>query len=261
MSEIRLGDMREIIKEYPDEFFDCVVSDVPYHIATGGCRIDVVSNMTGGILRKQARNDRLKQKWVKQQDDEDNQILINKGKLFSNNDMDFSDWLPELYRVLKQGTHCYLMINGLNLKELQQKAENVGFVFQNLLVWVKNNVTPSSYYMKATEFILMLRKGNAKYINDMSTSNVFVYPNQLGNKFHPTEKPIDLMRDFIINSTNEGDKVLDPFMGSGSTCIACKQTNREYYGFEIDEKYYNIAKKRIDGEFVPRTKSDQLKLF
>lgn len=69
------------------------------------------------------------------------------------------------------------------------------------------------------------------------------------------------MKDFIINSTNEGDKVLDPFMGAGSTCVAAKQTGREYYGFEIDEKYYNIAKKRIDGEFVPRVKSEQISLF
>ena len=95
----------------------------------------------------------------------------------------------------------------------------------------------------------------------MGTSNVLVYPNILGNKHHPTEKPTMLMEDLIVNSTNEGDKVLDPFMGSGSTCIAAKQCNREYYGIEIDEKYYDIAKKRIEGEFVSRVKSEQVRLF
>ena len=115
--------------------------------------------------------------------------------------------------------------------------------------------------MQRTEFILMLRKGKEKYINDLGRSNVFIYPNTMGNKYHPNEKPIELMEDFIINSTNEGDKVLDPFMGSGTTCVACKKNNREYYGFEIDEKYYDIAKKRIDSEFVSRNKNEQMRLF
>ena len=108
----------------------------------------------------------------------------------------------------------------------------------------------------------MLRKGHERYINDMGTKNVFTYANILGNKHHPTEKPVELMRDLIINSTNEGDKVLDPFMGSGSTCLACKQTNREYYGIEIDEKYYDIAKKRLENDFVSREKkSEQITLW
>lgn len=261
MSELRLGDTREIIKEYSDEFFDCVVSDIPYHIATGGCRIESVGNMTGGILRKIAVNDRLKQKWVKQQDDEDNQTLVNTGKLFANNDIEFKDWLPEVYRVLKEDSHCYLMINSRNLKKLQVEAEKVGFKFQNLLVWIKNNVTPNKWYQQKFECILMLRKGRERYINDMGTSNVFIYPNIMGNKLHPTEKPVELMRDFIKNSTNEGDKVLDPFMGSGSTCLAAKELNREYYGFEIDEKYYDIAKKRIENVFVSREKGEQISLF
>ena len=154
------------------------------------------------------------------------------------------------------------MINGRNLKELQVEAEKVGFKFCNLLVWVKNNQTPHKFFMSRTEFILMLRKGKERYINNLGTSNVFTYPNIMGNKLHPTEKPIELMRDLILNSTNEGDKVLDPFMGSGSTCLACKQTNREYYGIEIDEKYYNIAKKRLESDFVSREKkTGQMRLF
>lgn len=186
--------------------------------------------------------------------------MVRQGKFFATIP-DFSDWLPEVYRVLKQGTHCYLMINARNLKELQTKAEAVGFKFCNLLVWIKNNATPDKFYMKRTEFILMLRKGRGHYINDIGTSNVFTYPNVLGNKLHPTEKPVELMRDLIINSTNEGDIVLDPFMGSGSTCLACKQTGREYVGIEIEQKYYDIAVKRLNSEFVSREKSEQQHLF
>lgn len=131
MSELILGDTREIIKEYPDEFFDCVVSDIPYKIATGGSRIEFKGNEMSGIMRKVCPNDRLKNKWVKQEDS-DTDILVRTGKLFANNEIEFSEFLPELYRVLKDGTHCYLMINSRNLKELQIEAEKVGFKFQNL---------------------------------------------------------------------------------------------------------------------------------
>lgn len=262
MNKLILGDTRKVIKEYSDEYFDCVISDIPYEISTGGCAIKERNNEYGGILnRRYYTDDRLKNKWLKQEDINDNATLIRKGKFFAEIPK-FSEWLFDIYRVLKPQTHCYLMINSRNLKELQIEAEKVGFKFCNLLVWVKNNQTPHKFYMSRTEFILLLRKGRERYINNLGCSNVFVYPNQLGNKYHPTEKPVELMRDFIINSTNKGDIVLDPFMGSGTTCLACKETNRKYVGIEIDEKYYNIAKKRVEGEFVSREKlGEQGKLF
>ena len=70
-------------------------------------------------------------------------------------------------------------------------------------------------------------------------------PNILGNKKHPTEKPVELLKVLIENSSNEGDIVMDCFMGSGSTGIACINTNRKFVGIEIDKKYYDIAVERI----------------
>lgn len=64
-------------------------------------------------------------------------------------------------------------------------------------------------------------------------------------KNHPTEKPVDLLKYLIEKSTNEGDVVLDPFMGSGSTAVACKELKRDFIGIELDENYFNIAKERI----------------
>lgn len=268
MSELRLGDMREIIKEYPDEYFDCVVSDVPYKICTGGIRksiesIEKFAKTDPSRIFNRISNKDLKVKWLKNRNfDVDNAILIEGGKLFTHADIEFSEWLPEIYRVLKQDSHCYFMVNGRNLKDLQAEAEKVGFKFQNLLVWVKNNATPNRWYMQKCEFILMLRKGRERYINNLGMSNVFTYSNITGKKYHPTEKSVDLMKDLILNSTNEGDIVLDPFMGSGSTCLAAKELNRKYVGIEIDEKYYNIAKKRIESIFVSRGKnSEQKSLF
>lgn len=162
---------------------------------------------------------------------------------------------------MKERTHIYLMINGRNIKELQQKAENAGFKFQNLLVWVKNNATPNKFYMNNAEFILMLRKGGERYVNNIGTKNVFVYRNKTGDKYHPNEKPVALMKDFILNSTNESETVLDMFMGSGTTGIACKETNRNFIGIEIEQKYFDIAKKRIENTFVERKQSNQLSML
>ena len=101
--------------------------------------------------------------------------------------------------------------------------------------------------MKNCEYVLFLRKGDTKYINNIGKSKtVHQFNNIIGNKVHPTEKPVDLLKFYITNSSNVGDVVLDPFMGSGSTGVACINTGRYFIGIELDEKYFNIAKERID---------------
>ena len=121
----------------------------------------------------------------------------------------------------------------------------MGFKFQNIIIWNKGNVTPNRYYLNAYEMILMLRKGNAKNINNMGTKNILDIKNIRGSKTHPTEKPVELNEIFIQNSSNNSETVLDPLMGTGSCGIACKKLGRNFIGIEIDKKYYEIAKERI----------------
>ena len=71
------------------------------------------------------------------------------------------------------------------------------------------------------------------------------FDNIIGNKQHPTEKPVDLMKLYVENSSQVGDTVLDPFMGVGSTGVACKELGRNFIGVELDEQYFDIATKRI----------------
>ena len=77
-----------------------------------------------------------------------------------------------------------------------------------------------------------------------------------GKNLHDTEKPVDLMNILVENSSNKGDVVLDPFMGIGSTGIASKKLNRNFIGIELDEKYFNIAKERINNT-VRKEKDDK----
>ena len=207
----------------PSESVDLVVTDPPYKIIRGGS-----TTPKGGVFdRAQNTN-------------------VTSGKLFRNNEIEFSDWIPEIYRVLKDGTHAYIMCNGRNLACLQTEAERAGFVFQNLLVWDKGRLNPNRYYMMRCEFILMLRKGKARTINNPGMSNLFSVPNKFGKRLHPTEKPVGLMEIFIQNSSNAGDTVLDPFMGAGSTGVASVQLGRNFIGYEIDERYFDIARGRIE---------------
>lgn len=232
-------DCLTVLKNIPDKSIDCIITDCPYHIVSGGCTNDPVKiarySIPSGILQR------------KRDEQNDDAIKYTRqGKLFKHNDIEFEDWLPEVYRVLKDDTHCYIMINPRNLKELWQKAENAGFIFQQLIVWDKGNSTPNRWYMNAYELILMLRKGKAKKINNLGSSNIIRVPNITRIKKHPTEKPVDLMTVLVKNSTNENDIVLDPFMGVGGTGLAAIDANRHFVGIEIDQDYYSIAEQRIN---------------
>ena len=216
-------DCLEGLKQLDDESIDLFITDPPYKL-----------NKTTGSSTSSSKADR----W---------QGNLKAGDKTANivNVIKFSEWLPEIFRVLKENSHCYIWVNDKNLVDLCNEAEKVGFRLHNILVWKKNNCTPNRWYMQAYEMILFLKKGKAKSINNMGTKNILNIKNIIGNKTHPTEKPVELMEILVKNSSNEGDLVLDCFMGTGATGVACKNLNRDFIGIEIDENYFNIAKDRL----------------
>ena len=211
-------DCLNVLKDIGDNSIDLVVTDPPYEVITGG-RNGGVKGKPSGILT------------------ENKQLMksIPKADL----------WLSECFRVMKDGTHIYIMTNTLNLTNYLNIINDVGFKLHNLLVWNKNNTTPNRWYMKNCEYVIFARKGFAKSINNPSSQTVHKFDNIIGNKQHPTEKPVDLMKLYVENSSQVGDTVLDPFMGSGSTGVACKELNRNFIGIELDKQYFDIATKRI----------------
>lgn len=245
------------LKSIPDASIDLVVTDCPYHIVSGGCSKGAYGNEPKGIFNRRRIAYKKSGGYILEGtkhialggvlDDNDSTTYARQGKLFKHNDIKFSEWLPEVYRVLKDGTHAYIYINARNMKDLQMEAEKVGFEYQQLIVWDKGNATPNRYYLNVYELILMLRKGKARNINNMGEKNIQRIKNILGGKkTHPTEKPVELNKVFILNSSNENETVLDPFMGSGSCGVACKETGRNFIGIEIDKTYFDIAKQRIE---------------
>ena len=211
-------DCLNVLKDIEDNSIGLVVTDPPYEVITGG-RNGGVKGKPSGILT------------------ENKQLMksIPKADL----------WLSECFRVMKDGTHIYIMTNTLNLTNYLNIINDVGFKLHNLLVWNKNNTTPNRWYMKNCEYVIFARKGFAKSINNPSSQTVHNFDNIIGNKKHPTEKPVDLMKLYVENSSQVGDTVLDPFMGSGSTGVACKELGRNFIGVELDKHYFDIATKRI----------------
>lgn len=224
LNKVYNEDFMEGVKLIPDCSIDLIVTDPPYKMnhSTGGCT-----------------NIGFKDKWQ-------GNIKAGNTVMDFNTDIRFSKWLPEIYRILKPNAHTYIFTNDKNMLELLTETTKAGFRLSNILVWYKNNCTPNRYYMKNGEFILFLYKDKAKPINDMSSKTIIDIKNINGkDKLHPTEKPIDLLKIYINNSSSEGDIILDPFMGSGSTAVACIETKRNYIGFEIDKKYIEAYENRI----------------
>lgn len=176
--------------------------------------------------------------------------INRKGQVFEHNSIDCKDYAPEFYRILKDGSHCYVMTNHVNLINMLNTFTNAGFHFIKCLIWNKGNKIMGQYYMSQYEYIMFFRKGKGVRINNCGTSDILSVPNiklkgNDGKNLHDTEKPVELMQILIENSSKEDDVVIDPFMGIGSTGIACKKTNRKFIGVELDDKYYQIAEERI----------------
>lgn len=122
---------------------------------------------------------------------------------------------------------------------------------KNMLVWDKKS-GPGNFYTYQHELVIFTTKrnsfnikGTCSIISDVPSFRSGAKKTN-GKKLHPTQKPIALIEKFILHSTNEGDTVLDTFMGSGTTGVACIKTDRRFIGMELDDEYLGIAKTRLE---------------
>ena len=126
-------------------------------------------------------------------------------------------------------------------KSLERK-----FIIKNILVWNKDWFGMGNNYRPNYELIVLACKKNFTTKSN-NKSNILTYRRLSPKKMlHSCEKPIPLLEDLILELTDENDVILDTFMGSGSTGVACLNTNRKFMGIELDEKYFKIAKDRIE---------------
>ena len=224
-------DCLKILKSMSDKSIDLVITDPPYEISTkGGGSISKIKHLDSSL-------DKLSE-------DE-----IDKG-------YKFLEVHKELIRIMKN-VNIYIWCNKIQIPQLFDFYVNeLGCKF-DIICWHKTNALPTykNKYLTDTEYCLYFRKGgycdpsateeNERYEN---AKTFYISPlNQKDKKLynHPTIKPLDLIEKFIKNSSHKGDIVLDCFMGSGTTGVACKKLERDFIGIEINKDYFEIAKNRI----------------
>lgn len=219
-----LGDCLDVLPSLTGAA-DMLFCDVAYELTSGGN----AHQSMGGIFAKDQYN--------------------NDGLL-----MDVPDW-EELggpfFRACKPDADAYIMANDKNLFRAGLAFEGAGWRFHNLLVWDKVRATRNRWYMKNLEFTIYLWKGKSdpKGIHDCGSKQSFTL-NAKKETAHPTEKPVALARHYIANSSNQGDVILDPMMGSGSAVVGAVELGRRAIGIEKNPKWFEVAVQRVTAAVV-----------
>lgn len=234
--ELWNGDCLELMKNIPDKSIDCIICDPPY--GTTACKWDSVIPF-----------DRLWEQY--------NRIIKDNGAIVlfgtepfstelrhSNLEMYKYDWI---WDKVKPNGHLVAKHRPM------QRNENISVFGKGKInyypIMVERDKPKKSKEYSRTEIMGGNTTDNkGKTLNKKYPQNILVYSNAYQkNKLHPTQKPVELLEYLIKTYTQEGEVVLDNTMGSGSTGIACVNTNRKFIGIELDDTYYEIAKNRING--------------
>jgi DNA modification methylase len=232
LNEIYNEDCYEAIKKIPDKSVDCIYTDVPYLMQSGGKGGGAFGDRVHKLIRKDMKN-------------------IIEG-------FDYSI-LNEFVRISKK-LNLFIWCNKQQLHDIIHYFKDYSL---EILVWGKENPTPftNNVWLSDLEYCLYFRDKGVK-LNDGYDykSKWYVSPINKADKDlydHPTIKPLELVKRHLLHATQPGGVIMDCFLGSGTTAVACQETDRKYIGFEIDEQYYEIAKKRLNGI----TADGQLSIF
>lgn len=217
-------DCLEGLKDIPDNSVDLIVTDPPYFLSMGHAGSGTNANRSEQLNSNRAFNDlAICTPFYKQLFAEYRRVLKEDGSFYF-----FTDW---------RGYAYYFPLLNAELP------------VRNLLVWDKKS-GPGSFYSFAHELIVFgtykgkTKSGVGTNVWRMAAFNTGAKKTN-GDKVHPTQKPVEILVKMIEDSSEPGAVVLDTFMGSGSTAVACLKTGRNYVGFELDERYHAIAQQRI----------------
>jgi len=242
---ILLGDSLEIMKTIPSKSVDLIFADPPYNL------------QLKNILYRpdQTTVEAVTQDWDK----------FNNYKEYDN----FTEqWLKESKRILKKGGALWVIGSYHNILRVGTSIQNNGFWILNDIIWHKTNPMPNfrgTRFTNAHETLLWCTTSreakytfnyqNLKELNDGKQMRSDWYMPICSGKerlrennnqrSHPTQKPESLMYRIILSSTNKGDVILDPFLGSGTTAVVSKKLQRNFIGIEQDKQYVSLAKKRL----------------
>jgi DNA modification methylase len=211
-----------------------VLTDEPYNVKIAG-------NVTGGDHRE---------------------FAMASGEMTDAEFLAFNEaWMASVLPHLCDGGVCGSFIDWRGWPTVHSAATKLGLVSLNLIVWTKTNAGMGSLYRSQHELLPLFKNGSASHVNNVELgkrgrwrSNVWTYPGasslgsdaRRGLKDHPTVKPTAMLEDALLDLTNRGDIVIDPFLGSGSTLIAAEGTGRVCCGIELDPLYVDVIIRRYE---------------
>ena len=226
LNKVIQGDCLEVIKEIPDKSIDLVVTDPPYAISLNG----------GGSIKKK--------------------IDYRRGSLLgigSNPNFTLIPFL-EVVRPKLKNFHAYIWMSKDTLPETLNWILKNKFMW-NILIWSKTNPVPAynNTYLSDIEYCMFIReKGGCHWTKDLGyeTYKKVMIDHVQSLPGHPTPKPLWMMEKLIKVSSKPGDLILEPFAGSGTTCIAARNLKRNFIGIEINEEYAKYARDRLKQDIL-----------
>lgn len=171
------------------------------------------------------------------------QKQIDRDKNYIEASINYIDFCQQLFRVMKNDTHIYIFCSSKQIKDWILNMENSGFKFIQILIWQKNrptfDMTRGYKYSEIKEQILFFMKGWKRLnINNKYPTSILKFNVNNSNKFHPTERPMDLLYKLIELSSNKGDLILKTFAGSGNHLLDSQNKERNFIGFELSKGFY-----------------------
>lgn len=262
--DLRCGDCLELMKDIPDKSIDMILCDLPYGVTA--CKWDTIipfeplweqynriikdngaiilfgsEPFTAELIHSNIKN--FKYEWIWEKQKASNFMSAKYQPLkYHENICVFSksthNYYPQRYKVLE-----FEEIKQMSDKELKQVFETRNYDRFGKIDRRKTINNPVTNKEHIGNDIKRIRNADDGYRYPKSILKI---NKEINTNLHPTQKPVKLLEYLIKTYTNEGDIVLDNCMGSGSTGVACLNTNRNFIGIELDEKYFEIAKKRIE---------------
>ena len=262
--DIKNIDGLEYLSIIEDNTIDLILTDPPYIISK-----DTGMNTHYNNVKSNKDNNiefiKTEEEWNKYKEDnsvenDDNKDNYMKyGTIYGKKycvKTDYGEWdnnftmellekfISEYYKKLRIGGTIIIFFDLWKISYLKELLEKYKFKQIRFIEWIKTNPQPLNsninYLTNCREIALLGIKGSKPTFNSKYDNGIYSYPLQGGkNRFHPTQKNLNLFQELIVKHSNENDIILDTFLGSGTTAIACKKTNRKFKGCEISKEYYD----------------------
>ena len=225
LNQIIQGNCLEVMRNFPDESIDLIIADPPYNLG----QPYPFDNLT-----------------------DEEYVEFNNA------------WLMECYRILKQGRVAFVFNSQKTMWNFKRILDQTPFKFIQLLIWhytntISSGKKPKYVWTLSFQPIFFLSKGaptidvyGKAFRAGIQRTDVWKFTACQSNfkkddlkKIHISQKPLELVEYMVLSCSEEGEVVLDPFLGSGTTAVACKKLRRNYIGIEIDPSYCEMARKRL----------------